>query len=299
MSVHEIYRKIKKVIDEKENKTFIDNNNTDEILEKSKNFWKEEMWNKIKEEKRKKIIQDDIQKQKEGFLQNLKKKQKKPPILEGNWSFQVINYYSNIRIDFSILTDKFIEVQINKKPTDKENEIIQIPSKHLNGNIDSIRVYMEVSQNQNTFLLTNNLKTQKMLFSIKNLIETYVLFINKIFYKENFLKSLQKIVRIYNEKYLNYINIYEDYFYQIKEANSYIMGLETGRESVMGMIDYLKEEEQHEITKKEDNFNKLIEEEIFDFHNIGFIKNKNISILYMQDKILLEFLKIINQKIKT
>ena len=58
------------------------------------------------------------------------------------------------------------------------------------------------------------------------------------------INSLQNqntlFIKIYNEKYLNYINIYEDYFDQIKEANSYIMGLETGRESVMGIIDYCK-----------------------------------------------------------
>lgn len=303
MNIHEISNKFKKIMDEKKSNAFIDKNTTaqNEILDKNQKNLKKEIIHEKKYEERTKVIQEEIEKQRESFLENLKKKKKfsqNLKNLEKNWSFQVINNFSNIRLNFSILTTKFIDVQISKKTLESEIEIIQIPVKNKNENIESIKIYTEAPENQNKFLLSNNLKNQKMLIEINNLIETYVLFTNTIFYKDYFLKSLQTIIKTYNEKYHNYVYIYEDYFEQIKEANNYVMGLENDQESVLEIVNYLKEEELHELTKKEDEYNKLIKEEIFDFHNLGFIKTKNISILYMQDKIFLEFLKIINQNIK-
>ena len=52
---------------------------------------------------------------------------------------------------------------------------------------------------------------------------------------------------------------------------------------------------EHEIQKNEDKYNKRIKEAINEFTNLGFITNKADYITSIQDKILSEFYRIINE----
>ena len=95
----------------------------------------------------------------------------------------------------------------------------------------------------------------------------------------------------------HYLSVYEDYADQIQDSKDIydLVEDEKTKKEMEATIKSLNEEKEHEIQKNEDKYNKRIKEAINEFTNLGFITNKADYITSIQDKILSEFYRIINE----
>ena len=141
------------------------------------------------------------------------------------------------------------------------------------------------------------LKFQTAYFNVENLINQYISQFNNFFFKEIFEQFALNLKDIYDSKYKKYIEVSLEYHHQIKE-NEHILEnhadfSEEKKEEIQTIIDSLKDEQQNQIAKIEDEFNRLIVSKVNEF-KIDSFKN-NSGILLIEEKLKLDIYSIINE----
>jgi len=140
-------------------------------------------------------------------------------------------------------------------------------------------------------------KHKQMFNEIKETIESFICEFNQYFYEHLFQKFIEQIQKITDEKYQKYIEISKNYHSQIKEMEFLInsSGDEESdhKESLKGILDALKEEQQNELDRIEDHYNKLINDAYTNFKNFGFKNNSGIQII--EEKFKLDTFNMMNE----
>jgi len=105
-----------------------------------------------------------------------------------------------------------------------------------------------------------------------------------------------------DEKYNKYTEISNNYHSQIKEmeflitsGNFYFNFLDsddTHKEGIKNIVDSLKEEQDHELDRIEDHYNKLISDAQASFKNFGFKNHPGIQLI--EEKFKLDMYNLIN-----
>ena len=197
------------------------------------------------------------------------------------------------------------EVEIDEKILTSVNEKIDL----LNKLIDDIENNKFSKEDEEDTILEDDdiekikdivkvpLKFQSAYFSVEELINKYISQFNNIFFKEIFEQFAQNLKDIYDTKYKKYIEVSLEYHHQIKE-NEHILEnhddfSEEKKEEIQQIIDSLKDEQQNQIAKIEDEFNRLIVSKVNEF-KIDSFKN-NSGILLIEEKLKLDIYSIINE----
>ena len=181
-----------------------------------------------------------------------------------NESFDKINYIINKtkRNSFSFFIKK-----------DKDKTIINNIKNIYNNNIDSN-------------------KEKEVMPELKQDIYKYINEYNNEIYKFYYLSTINKISDLSKKKYLSNLKIYEGYQINIKELlRRQITSNDNEEVSILeDDINMLKEEQDHEIQKNNDLYDKYIDEEISKFKLYGYsnssvkeldiLKNKIKCIIY-------------------
>ena len=149
----------------------------------------------------------------------------------------------------------------------------------------------------NSDIIKVPLKFQSTYIEIEKLIYQYISQFNNFFFKEIFEQFAQNLKDIYDTKYKKYIEVSLEYHHQIKE-NEHILEnhkdfSEEKKEEIQQIIDSLKDEQQNQIAKIEDEFNRLIVSKVNEF-KIDSFKN-NSGILLIEEKLKLDIYSIINE----
>ena len=145
-------------------------------------------------------------------------------------------------------------------------------------------------------------KHKQMFNDIKETIECFISDFNKYFYEHLFQKFIEQIQKITDEKYLKYIEISKNYHSQIKEMEFLINSASeeddnNHKDSLQVILDALKEEQQHEVDRIEDYYNKLINDAYSNFKNFGFKNNSGIQII--EEKFKLDTFNMMNDILNT
>ena len=198
------------------------------------------------------------------------------------------------------------EVEIDDKILTSVNEKIDLLNKLLN-DIESNKLSKDeeeeiLTENENDIEIIKDivkvpLKFQSAYFSVEELINNYISEFNNFFFKEIFEQFAQNLKDIYDTKYKKYIEVSLEYHHQIKE-NEHILEnhkdfSEEKKEEIQQIIDSLKDEQQNQIAKIEDEFNRLIVSKVNEF-KIDSFKN-NSGILLIEEKLKLDIYSIINE----
>ena len=198
------------------------------------------------------------------------------------------------------------EVEIDDKILTSVNEKIDLLNKLLD-DIESNKLSKDeeeeiLTENENDIEIIKDivkvpLKFQSAYFSVEELINKYISQFNNFFFKEIFEQFAQNLKDIYDTKYKKYIEVSLEYHHQIKE-NEHILEnhkdfSEEKKEEIQQIIDSLKDEQQNQIAKIEDEFNRLIVSKVNEF-KIDSFKN-NSGILLIEEKLKLDIYSIINE----
>jgi len=198
------------------------------------------------------------------------------------------------------------EVEIDDKILTSVNEKIDLLNKLLD-DIESNKLSKDeeeeiLTENENDIEIIKDivkvpLKFQSAYFSVEELINNYISEFNNFFFKEIFEQFAQNLKDIYDTKYKKYIEVSLEYHHQIKE-NEHILEnhkdfSEEKKEEIQQIIDSLKDEQQNQIAKIEDEFNRLIVSKVNEF-KIDSFKN-NSGILLIEEKLKLDIYSIINE----
>ena len=172
--------------------------------------------------------------------------------------------------------NKILSNKSNNEPTNEDDDIIKEEEEEIN--IDEIPS-----------------KFQYTYFMIEEKIINYMDEFNEHFYQEVFGNFFNKLKRLIDEKYNKYIEITTEYHSQIKE-NEYLLDnpdlKQEEIDEINNTIESLKEEQQHEIDRIDDQYNSLISNKINEF-KFGAFKN-DVSVNLIQEKLILEIYKLIN-----
>ena len=245
-------------------------NNDDNDLDKfnkSKNLFNQDIFEEVKEIKEEN--EDEI-------YDNDNKKEDKP---EDNGDEKILTSV-NEKID--LLYKLIDDIENNKLSKEEEEETIM----ENENEIETIKDLVKVP-----------LKFQSAYFSVEELINKYISQFNNFFFKEIFEQFAQNLKDIYDTKYKKYIEVSLEYHHQIKE-NEHILEnhkdfSEEKKEEIQQIIDSLKDEQQNQIAKIEDEFNRLIVSKVNEF-KIDSFKN-NSGILLIEEKLKLDIYSIINE----
>ena len=202
-----------------------------------------------------------------------------------------------VEIDENILTSVNERMNLLMKLIDDiENNNLSKDDEDENINENNI-----IDENDGLNSLTNivevPLKFQSTYFQVENLIKQYMEQFNNFFFKEIFEQFASNLKEIYDNKYKKYIEVSLEYHHQIKENEHLLENHEDYSEDkkaeIQQIIDSLKDEQQNQIAKIEDEFNRLIVSKVNEF-KIDSFKN-NIGILLIEEKLKLEIYSIINE----
>lgn len=97
------------------------------------------------------------------------------------------------------------------------------------------------------------------------------------------------------EKFNKYTETCRNYHSQIKEMEFLLTDDDQHRESIIMIIDSLKEEKQQEIDRMEEHYNKVIEEAMINFKTFGVKENSGIQLI--EEKFKLDLFNLINDSI--
>ena len=233
-----------------------------------------------------------------------------------------LNRFEKIKNIFSQGTFEEVKEEKEGEGSDKENEKIIQDNKKDDINNDNNDEIIEknklnnIKDNQNnehnnkaeqnkdkeeknnlSSIIKVPLKFQSTYFQVEKLILQYMEEFNNFFFKEIFEQFVSNLKEIYDNKYKKYIEISLEYHHQIKENEHLLENhkdySEEKKNEILQIIDSLKEEQQNQIAKIEDEFNRLIVSKVNEF-KIESFKN-NSGILLIEEKLKLEIYSIINE----
>ena len=125
---------------------------------------------------------------------------------------------------------------------------------------------------------------------------SYIDEFNNFYYKNIFEQFSSNLKEIYDIKYKKYIDISVEYHTQIKE-NEHILEnndnlSEEKKSEIQQIIDSLKDEQQNQIAKIEDEFNRLIVTKVNEFKINSFKNNSGIQLI--EEQLKLDIYSLIN-----
>jgi hypothetical protein len=130
------------------------------------------------------------------------------------------------------------------------------------------------------------------LFNLKNQIDEYIINYSNNIYDNNFIILAEKIKSLYNEKYLKYYDIHNEYCSKIKNIK-YLLSNDddTDENEINDLISSMENQEKEIINKINEDYCKLIDEEIL---NLKF-NNLNNNSTYLQEKMKCEIFSQLNK----
>jgi len=136
---------------------------------------------------------------------------------------------------------------------------------------------------------------QKQVFGdIKINLEQFVNEFNFYFYEHVFQRFTEHIQKLMDEKYLKYIEISKNYHGQIKEMEFLMTGdgEDQHKDQIRSILESLKEEQEHELDRIEDHYNRLVIDAQNNFKSIGIKSNPGIQLI--EEKFKLDMYNMIN-----
>ena len=251
------------------------NNNIHEI----KDISEDKENNKIKDNKEKKIEKSDDKK-------NLKKEEPEEEIDE--------KILTSVNEKMDLLMKLIDDIENNKlSKEDEEDNTNENNENNIKLEEDSSNIISEL----NTDLINIPFRFQSTYIQVQNLISEYITQFNNFFFKDIFEQFALNLKEIYDNKYKKYIDVRLEYHSQIKENEHLLENhpeySEEKKAEIQQIIDSLKDEQQNQIAKIEDEFNRLIVSKVDEF-KIKSFKN-NSGILLIEEKLKLEIYALINE----
>ena len=172
--------------------------------------------------------------------------------------------------------------------TDNKNQIIIDEKKEKENNI--------LSEIQ-TDVINIPVKFQSTYYQVESIMQLYMDEFNNFYYKDIFEQFASNLTEIYDNKYKKYIEISIEYHNQIKE-NEHILEnndnlSEEKKSEIQQIIDSLKDEQQNQIAKIEDEFNRLIVSKVNEFKINSFKNNSGTQL--MEEQLKLDIYSLINE----
>ena len=201
------------------------------------------------------FLEDEMKKQENNFKEKLFRKRTK------------LNYINKLkRNSFSFFIKKGKDKTIN------------------NNNKKDININNNENNNKNDI---NKNKKENITDDLKQDIYKNINEYNNEIYKYYYLTTMNKISELSKKKYLNNLNIYEGYQINIKELlRKQITCNDKEEENILeDDINSLKEEQDHEIQKNNDLYDKYIDEEISKFKLFGYSKSSVKELDLLKNKI--------------
>ena len=220
----------------------------------------------------------------------------------------------SVDIDEKILTSvnqkmdllmKLIEdIEKNKLNDDEDDENLlnNIEKNNLNNNNDNNIIIEEKKENKKlsesqTNIINVPIKFQSTYYQVESIMQSYMDEFNNLYYKDIFEQFSSGLKEIYDNKYKKYIDISIEYHNQIKE-NEHILEnndnlSEEKKIEIQQIIDSLKDEQQNQIAKIEDEFNRLIVSKVNEFKINSFKNNSGIQLL--EEQLKLDIYSLINE----
>jgi hypothetical protein len=220
----------------------------------------------------------------------------------------------NVDIDEKILTSvnqkmdllmKLIEdIEENKLNDDEDDENLlnNNEKNNLINNNDNNIIIEEKKENKKLSESQTNpinvpIKFQSTYYQVESIMQSYMDEFNNLYYKDIFEQFSSGLKEIYDNKYKKYIDISIEYHNQIKE-NEHILEnndnlSEEKKIEIQQIIDSLKDEQQNQIAKIEDEFNRLIVSKVNEFKINSFKNNSGIQLL--EEQLKLDIYSLINE----
>lgn len=148
--------------------------------------------------------------------------------------------------------------------------------------------------NNQEFKLINT-KFSKLFENVDTHLSEYSYDFCRHFFSSVFQRFSETVNHIMNEKYKKYTETCQIYQTQIKEMEFLINEDDQHQDSIMLIVDSLKEEKQQELQRMEDHYQNLIEEAIANFKSFGIKNNSGIEL--QEEKMKLEMFNMINDAI--
>ena len=205
-----------------------------------------------------------------------------------------------------LLKEKLEEEENNKIPVD--DDLLKTINEKMK-KIDEIeKIKEEKSDNESENEESNNINEKK--FSIEEIppkfhqtyydieakMDKYIKDLNEYFHKDIFYHFSSQLKELYDSKYKKYIEVNNYYHTNIKQYEyslEYDENLtEERKQEYQSIINSLKEEQQDQIDKIEDEFNGMIHTKINEFKQTS-IKN-NCGINLIEEQVKLDIYSLIN-----
>ena len=137
---------------------------------------------------------------------------------------------------------------------------------------------------------------QQTYYDIEDKMNKYIKDFNEYFYKDIFYHFSSQLKDLYDSKYKKYIQVNNYYHTNIKQ-NEYLLEYEENlteekKQEYQSIINSLKEEQQDQIDKIEDEFNGVIQTKLNEFKRTA-IKN-NCGINLIEEQVKLDIYSLIN-----
>jgi hypothetical protein len=222
-------------------------------------------------------------------------------------------YYQNIK-NIKSLLNKELDKQTKSFEIKKRNKLNNKKNNHENEiYTNSTSEISEMDESRNSDTLSDNLNNNKKiideldidkinknflvknkinLFNLKNQIDEYIINYSNNIYDNNFIILAEKIKSLYNEKYLKYYDIHNEYCSKIKNIK-YLLSNDddTDENEINDLISSMENQEKEIINKINEDYCKLIDEEIL---NLKF-NNLNNNSTYLQEKMKCEIFSQLNK----
>ena len=183
--------------------------------------------------------------------------------------------------------------KVNEEEDDDDNIVINEENKDI---IAENKNEKNILEDIPTDAIKVPLKFQSTYYQVESIMNSYIDEFNNFYYKNIFEQFSSNLKEIYDIKYKKYIDISVEYHTQIKE-NEHILEnndnlSEEKKSEIQQIIDSLKDEQQNQIAKIEDEFNRLIVTKVNEFKINSFKNNSGIQLI--EEQLKLDIYSLIN-----
>ena len=261
------------------------NNNNTNIL-RSKTFKDNIVMNSFKlkalnQTIKKELEAKEYQKKKiEKINKELFDKNKSILLIEDDFKKQANNFQEKLLLKRK---NKMNMSRVNK---DKENNIININNNNKNKSLIDIYAHNKIINEEKEINLENNDDNNIIKNSLKENIYKYFDEYNESIYKYYFLKAIKKISELTKENISENMKINEEYQASINT----LLKMQLDGNNIIDDedINSIKEEQELEIQKNDDLFEKYIEDEISNFKLYGYLVSAPKELEMLKNKIKCE-----------
>ena len=214
------------------------------------------------------------------------------------------NILSSVNKKMDLLMKLIGDIEKNKVNEEEEDDESSVNNEDNSNNIndDDNKIISENKKEKNILeeISTNAIKVplkfQSTYYQVESIMNSYIDDFNNFYYKNIFEHFASNLKEIYETKYKKYIDISVEYHTQIKE-NEHILEnndnlSEEKKLEIQQIIDSLKDEQQNQIAKIEDEFNRLIVSKVNEFKINSFKNNSGIQLI--EEQLKLDIYSLIN-----